>query len=134
LRLLLSGDYKSESHMHKPYMYHVESKDAVPDMASISFWCSRLPPAGVDPTGLSSVGGGAGDRVERAFAKQARRAFESTMNGVNLDTFLAENDADYQSALARSKELLRRARYSIETYDDWVTEQQAKIDTMRIVQ
>ncbi|HDS1050480.1 hypothetical protein NPS54_26390 [Pseudomonas putida] len=135
LRILLSGDYKSESHMHKPFMYHVESKDAVPDMASMSFWCSRLPPAGIDPTGLSSVGNGTvNNRVEKAFAKQARRAFVSTMDGVNLDTYLAENNDDYQLALARSKELLRRARYSLETYDDWVAEQQAKIDTMRIAQ
>lgn len=74
------------------------------------------------------------NRVEKAFAKQARRAFVSTMDGVNLDTYLAENNDDYQLALARSKELLRRARYSLETYDDWVAEQQAKIDTMRIAQ
>lgn len=135
LRLLLEGGYKTESHMHPPFLYHVESKDAVPDMASMSFWCARLPPAGIDPSGLSGVSGGvSADRVGQVFEKQSRRAFESTLSGVNLDSLLAEDNNKYQDALARSKDLLRRARYSIDTYDDWVVEQQAKIESMRTAQ
>ncbi|EPV0755320.1 TPA: hypothetical protein L4605_002387 [Pseudomonas aeruginosa] len=131
LRLLISGDYKSKSHMHEPYAYHVESRDAVPDMVSMSFWCTRLPPAGVDPSGLSKVDlGNARPTVDEVYEACARRAFDASLNKVDLDSYLVENPAEYQAALDRSKSLLGRARYSLDGYERWVAEQQEKIVSM----
>lgn len=132
LRLLIDGDYKTKSHMHPPFSYHVESTDSVPDMTSMSFWCTRLPPASTDPAGLSASNGGSVGRADHKeiFQSYSKKALESSINGVDLDVLLTEKPGDYAQALERSKSLLRKARYSLDKYDDWVTQQQDKISSM----
>lgn len=125
---LISGDSKTKSVMKEIYSYHVESTEAVADMVSMAFWCSKYPLVAEDDSGLS----GAKINInapspEEVNITQAKRAFERSINCIDLDCHLKDTHEDYILALERSKYLLKKARYSIDKYEPWVERQQERI-------
>ncbi|MBN3006053.1 hypothetical protein JW897_20145 [Chromobacterium alkanivorans] len=131
LKLLIDCKPQSKSKMHPPYEYHVESEDETPDMVSMSFWCSRIPSKNVDTAGLSKleINGQLPDS-NSIYIDYAQKAFDASLNAIDLDAFLSQSQEKYQGALERSKLLLKKARYSIEDYERWLIEQQNKINSM----
>ncbi len=131
LRLLIAGSPSSKSDMHEPYGYHVESDDAITDMVSMSFWCSRLPQTRGDLSGLSGFKPEDHEvRQQEVFKKAADKIVRKSLECVDLDRHLLENELEFQEALVRSKSLLKKARYSIDKYEEWVELQQMKIVQM----
>ncbi len=131
LRLLIDGTPSSKADMHEPYGYHVDSEDAITDMVSMSFWCSRLPQIRADQSGLSGFVPADYKAKEReTFKIAADKVVKSSLGCVDLDKHLLENQPEFDDALTRSKALLKKARYSIDKYEEWVELQQAKIVQM----
>jgi len=130
-KTLIDGDAKTKSSMKEIFGYHVESTDAVTDMVSMAFWCSRFPLIAEDLTGLSSAQiNPKAPSAESVHSEQAKRAFERSLNCIDLDAFLNESPEQYKAAYERSKGLLKKARYSMEKYETWVEGQQEKIAGM----
>lgn len=128
---LLNGEGKSKSVMKEIFGYHVESTDSVADMVSMAFWCSRLPLADSDKSGLSTATiNPQAPAPQVVHLQQAKRAFERSLDCKDLDLYLIENKADYQTALERSRSLLKKARYAIDEYDPWVALQEERIQTL----
>lgn len=131
LRLLIGGSPSSKSDMHEPYGYHVDSSDAITDMVSMSFWCSRLPQAHADLSGLSGFKPEDQETIRReVFKKSADKIVKSSLGCIDLDRYLIDQPAEFEQAVIRSKSLLKKARYSIEKYEEWVEIQQRKITQM----
>jgi len=111
--------------------YHVESTDAVADMVSMAFWCSRLPLVAHDKSGLSGASiNKKAQTPEQVHNAQARRAFERSLQCIDLDEYLEKNPDEYRESLERSKNLLKKARYSIDRYDEWVEQQKRRAHEM----
>ncbi|NWB23940.1 MULTISPECIES: hypothetical protein [unclassified Pseudomonas] len=131
LRLLIGGSPSSKTDMHEPYGYHVESDDAITDMVSMSFWCSRLPQAHADLSGLSGFKPEDQDARQReVFKNSADKIVKSSLACIDLDRHLIDNPPEFEQAVTRSKSLLKKARYSIDKYEEWVEIQQSKITQM----
>ncbi|UVM74015.1 PP_RS20740 family protein [Pseudomonas alvandae] len=131
LRLLIGSNPSSKSEMHIPYGYHVESDDNVTDMISMSFWCSRLPQMRADLSGMSGFKPKDHEpRQQEIFKLSADKVIKNSVGCIDLDKYLIENQADYDDAFKRSKLLLKKARYSIDKYEEWVLLQQKKINQM----
>lgn len=131
LRLLIGGSPSSKADMHPPYGYHVESEDAVTDMVSMSFWCSRVPQAHVDLSGLSGFKPeDQATRQQAIFKNSADKIVNSSIGCIDLDRHLLDNPQEFEQAVSRSKILLKKARYSIDKYEEWVEAQQVKISQM----
>ncbi|MNE94715.1 hypothetical protein D3C80_1927110 [compost metagenome] len=97
----------------------------------MSFWCSRIQQSQVDQSGLSGlVTQDPLQKQQRVFKESADRVVKSAKACVDLDRKLADDPGSYSKALGRSKALLKKARYSIDKYDEWVEQQQVKIIAM----
>ncbi|KQO43885.1 hypothetical protein ASF15_01135 [Pseudomonas sp. Leaf83] len=128
---LLQGEAKSSSKLCPMVGYHVESTDAVADMVSMAFWCSRLPLVAHDKSGLSGASiNKKAQTPEQVHNAQARRAFERSLQCIDLDEYLEKNPDEYRESLERSKNLLKKARYSIDRYDEWVEQQKRRAHEM----
>lgn len=123
--------YKSK--MLKLYGYNVLlDPESTCDMISFGFWCTKMPTKAVDAFGLAGGVNLNSEDSDVAVSKCRLSVIESISNIVDVDQHLADDEA-FEEALRLSVNLMRSARYDVESYVTWARDEHVKVKQLLAV-
>ncbi|POD70986.1 hypothetical protein BKM17_23140 [Pseudomonas syringae group genomosp. 3] len=119
-----------KSRMLKLFGYNVLLNPAAScDMVSFGFWCTRMPTKAVDIFGLSSSGANLASEDSEITVSKCRLSVINSVSGiVDVDMHLL-NDEAFEEALTSSANLMKSARYDVESYIEWARKEHSKVKT-----
>jgi hypothetical protein len=97
------------------------------DMISFGFWCTRMPTKAVDAFGLAAGGVNLqSEPLEVTVSKCRLSVIDSISKLIDVDAHLSSDEA-FEEALASSANLMKSARYDVDSYIAWAKSEHLKV-------
>ncbi|WP_139187236.1 MULTISPECIES: hypothetical protein [Pseudomonas] len=123
--------YKSK--MLKLFGYNVLlDPESTCDMISFGFWCTKMPTKALDAFGLAGGVNLNSEDADTTISKCRLSVIDSISKIVDVDQYLA-NDEAFEEVLRSSVNLMRSARYDVDSYEAWARDEHVKVKQLLAV-